>query len=114
MHLAESAQGATRRICWYACCSRASVRYPPGVIMSALMKSASASCLVLFACLGTSMLAQSGLIFQDGWEAGVGTGCDQAKITDNGAWNDYGPSSTCSNPPVAEVVNNEHFEGSSS
>jgi hypothetical protein len=66
------------------------------------------------ACLGTSLFAQSGLIFQDGWDSGVGTGCDDTKITDNRAWTDFGPSSTCSNPPVAEVVNDEHFEGSSS
>jgi hypothetical protein len=83
--------------------------------MSALMKSVCASCLLLIGCLGTSMVAQSGLVFEDGWDNGVGTGCDQTKITDNRAWNDFGPSSTCSgNPPVAEIVSDERFEGTSS
>ena len=63
--------------------------------MSAPLKSACAACLLLIACLGTSMLAQSGVIFQDGWDGGVGTGCTETNITDNRAWNEFGPSNTC-------------------
>lgn len=83
--------------------------------MSALIKATGASVLLLSLAFGGTMMAQTTTLFTDGWDRGVGTGCDFAKLTDNSAWNDYGPGSTCSgNPPVAQIVTDEKFDGTSS
>ncbi|MGE3507403.1 MAG: hypothetical protein AB7N65_00790 [Vicinamibacterales bacterium] len=82
--------------------------------MSALKKTTGASILLLTVAVGGNALAQSTLLFSNGWESGSGTGCDFTKLTDRSAWNDYGPAATCGSPPVAEIVTNEKFEGTSS
>lgn len=83
--------------------------------MPGLMKAAGASTLLLCVAFGAQLLGQGSLVFSDGWERGVGIGCDYNKLTDANAWNDYGPAGTCSsNPPVAQIVTDEKFQGTSS
>jgi hypothetical protein len=62
--------------------------------------------------LGPSVGAQSTppLIFQSGWENAGGTGCDFTKLTDGGAWDDYGPADSCSTP-IVQVVTAEKRDG---
>jgi hypothetical protein len=82
--------------------------------MSSMLKTAGAVCFVAAACFGASLYAQSANIFwQDSWDSGVTAGCDFTKLTDNRAWDDYGPGSSCSEqPPVAEIVTNDRVNGS--
>lgn len=56
------------------------------------------------------------VLFYDGWDNVVspsGT-CDFATVTDGRAWDDYGPSSTCVSPPVAQVVEGHATSGTRS
>jgi hypothetical protein len=50
------------------------------------------------------------LIFQNGWDAQSALGCGLSILLDGNAWNDYGPSSTCTNN-VAQVTNAESHDG---
>jgi len=51
------------------------------------------------------------LIFSSGWENAGGNGCDFTKLTDNRAWNDYGPAATCDGAPIAEIVTAQRRDG---
>jgi len=83
--------------------------------MSSLLKTVFASCVLAVVVLSGPMVAQSTIFFQDSWDRVGGTGCDFAKLTDNSAWDDYGPSSTCSDTPhVADLVTDQRFDGTSS
>jgi hypothetical protein len=85
--------------------------------MRSSMKTVCAAALgvLMLAGLGDRMAAQASLIFQDAWDRAGGTGCDFAKITDSSAWDDYGPSATCSGTPhVADLVTDERVDGTSS
>ncbi|MFN0061612.1 MAG: hypothetical protein ACKVPX_03740 [Myxococcaceae bacterium] len=71
--------------------------------------------ILLLAVLFVGSAQAQTIVFQNGWEGNASPGCDFAKLSDNSAWNDYGPGSTCSvTPPVAEIVNNERFAGNAS
>jgi hypothetical protein len=68
--------------------------------------------------LGASSInlnAQSvALIFENGWESQTSLGCGLQILLDGSAWDDYGPSSTCSSPVVAEVTSAERHDGNRS
>lgn len=54
-------------------------------------------------------------IFTSGWENAPGTSCDVTNITDDGAWDDFGPSGTCSaSPAIALLSTSEVNSGSRS
>lgn len=54
------------------------------------------------------------LIFQNGWENQTSLGCGLSILLDGGGWNDYGPSSSCNSPQIAEIVNTERYDGNRS
>ena len=68
--------------------------------------------------LGASSInlnAQSvALIFENGWESQTSLGCGLQILLDGSAWDDYGPSSTCTSPVVAEVTSAERHDGNRS
>lgn len=66
--------------------------------------------------LGLASQAQAQTtIFESGWEDAPSTGCTFNNNTDNGAWTDYGPSSTCTpSPPLAEASTADARSGTKS
>jgi hypothetical protein len=54
------------------------------------------------------------IIFSSSWENAPSTGCTFNNLTDNGAWDDYGPGggAVCAaSPPIAEVIVSDSFSG---
>lgn len=64
--------------------------------------------------------AHAAIVWQDGWENAAGTTCNNTgtstdNIMDAGNWNEYGPSSTCTdNPPITTLSTTEHNSGNRS
>lgn len=62
-----------------------------------------------------SLNAQSvALIFENGWESQTSLGCGLQILLDGAGWDDYGPSSTCNSPAVAQVTSAERHDGNRS
>lgn len=85
-------------------------------MISSMGKIAGLWCLVAVLYLSQAApFAQSGMLFTNGWDQNVGTGCDFTKITDRSAWNDYGPGSTCDGSTHdADIDNTQSVDGSQS